>query len=97
VTGAILGLAIASWTSSTLVRFAQKMELRMASPVPLSPSVLAFTCALGLVSGVLFGVVPALRATRVNWSPRLKEQAGALSSGLAHTRLRQGLVVCRWR
>src|SRR5260370_1099963 len=95
VTGAILGLAIASWTSSTLVRFAAQNGIADGLSSALSPSVLAFTCALALVSGVLFGVVPALRATRVELVTTLREQAGALSSGLAHTRLRQGLVVCQ--
>src|SRR5258707_9334612 len=95
VTGALLGLAIASWTSSTLVRFAAENGIADGLSSALSPSVLAFTCALALVSGVLFGVVPALRASRVELVTTLKEQAGALSSGLAHTRLRQGLVVCQ--
>lgn len=93
VSGALLGLAVASWTSSTLVRFAAENGIADGLSSALSPSVLAFTCALALVSGVLFGVVPALRATRVELVSTLKEQSGALSSGLKHTRLRQGLVV----
>jgi predicted permease len=95
VTGAVLGLAIASWTSSTLVRFAAENGIADGLSSALSPSVLAFTCVLALLSGVLFGVVPALRATRVELVSTLKEQSGALSSGLKHTRLRQGLVVCQ--
>src|SRR5229473_608663 len=59
------------------------------------PQLMAFTCVLALISGVLFSVAPALRATRVELVSTLKEQSGALSSGLAHTRLRQGLVVCQ--
>ena len=94
-TGALLGLAIAAWTSSTLVRFAAENGIADGLSSALSPSVLAFTCALALVSGVLFGVVPALRTTRVELVTTLKEQSGALSSGLKHTRLRQGLVVCQ--
>ncbi len=93
VTGALLGLAIASWTSSTLVRFAAENGIADGLSSALSLSVLAFTCVLALLSGVLFGVVPALRATRVELVSTLKEQSGALSSGLKHTRLRQGLVV----
>jgi len=95
VTGALLGLAIATWTSSTLVRFAAENGIADGLSSALSPSVLAFACALALLSGVLFGVVPALRATRVELVTTLKEQSGALSSGLKHTRLRQGLVVCQ--
>jgi putative ABC transport system permease protein len=95
VTGALLGLAIASWTSSTLVRFAAENGIADGLSSTLSLSVLTFTCVLALLSGVLFGVVPALRATRVELVSTLKEQSGALSSGLKHTRLRQGLVVCQ--
>jgi putative ABC transport system permease protein len=95
VIGAVLGLAIASWTSSALVRFAAENGIADGLSSSLSPSVLAFTCALAVVSGVLFSVAPSLRATRVELVSTLKEQAGALSSGLAHTRLRQGLVVCQ--
>ncbi|HXN54107.1 MAG TPA: ABC transporter permease [Candidatus Acidoferrum sp.] len=95
VTGALLGLVIAAWTSSSLVRFAAENGIADGLSSALSPSVLAFTCALALVSGVLFGVAPSLRATRVELVSTLKEQSGALSSGLRHTRLRQGLVVCQ--
>jgi predicted permease len=95
VTGALLGLLIASWTSATLVRFASENGIADGLSAALSPSVLAFTCALALVCVVLFGVAPSLRATRLELVSTLKEQAGALSSSLAHARLRQGLVVCQ--
>jgi predicted permease len=95
LTGALLGLAVASWTSSALVSFAAENGIADGLSGALNPSVLAFTCALALVSGVLSGVAPSLRATRVELVSTLKEQAGALSSGLAHTRLRQVLVVCQ--
>jgi predicted permease len=93
VTGAILGLAIAAWTSSALVRFASENGIADGLSRTLSPEVLTFACALALGSGVLFGVAPSLRITRVELVSTLKEQAGALCSGLAHTRLRQVLVV----
>lgn len=93
VTGALLGLAIGAWTSSALVRFASENGIADGLSSTLSPAVLTFACALALVSGVLFGVAPSLRITRVELVSTLKEQAGALSSGLAHTRLRQVLVV----
>jgi predicted permease len=93
VTGALLGLAIGAWTSSALVRFASENGIADGLSSTLSPAVLTFACALALLSGVLFGVAPSLRITRVELVSTLKEQAGALSSGLAHTRLRQVLVV----
>jgi len=93
--GALLGLAIASWTSSALVRFAAANGIADGLSSALSAPVLLFTCALALFCSVLFGLAPALRATRVELVSTLKEQAGALSSGLGHTRLRKALVVCQ--
>jgi predicted permease len=93
--GAVIGLAIATWTSSALVHFAADNGIANGLSSSLSASVLVFTGVLALLCGVLFGVVPALRATRVQIVSTLKEQSGTLSSGLAHTRLRQGLVVCQ--
>jgi predicted permease len=93
--GAILGLALASWTSTTLVRFASENGIADGLSNTLSVPVLAFTCVLAAACGLLFGVAPSLRATRVELVSTLKEQAGALSSGLAHTRLRKALVVCQ--
>jgi len=93
LTGAILGLAIASWTSSALVRFASDNGIADGLSGSLSVPVLAFTCALAILCSVLFGLAPALRATRVELVSTLKEQSGALASGLSHTRLRQALVI----
>jgi len=95
VAGALLGLAIASWTSSALVRFAAENGIADGLSSALSAPVLAFTCVLALLCSVLFGLAPALRATRVELVSTLKEQAGALSSALGHTRLRRVLVVCQ--
>jgi predicted permease len=93
IAGAALGLVIASWTSSTLVRFAADSGIAYGLSSALSSPVLTFACGLVVLSVILFGVAPALRATRVAVVSTLKEQGGALSSGMAHTRLRQGLVV----
>lgn len=93
--GALAGLALASWTSATLVRFAAENGIADGLSSGLSFPVLAFTTALAVLCGVLFGVVPSFRATRVEVVSTLKEQAGALSSAVSHTRLRQGLVVCQ--
>lgn len=93
--GAILGLALASWTSASLVRFASENGIADGLSSTLNAPVLAFSCALAAACGLLFGIVPSLRAIRVELVSTLKEQAGALSSGLAHTRLRKALVVCQ--
>jgi len=95
IAGALAGLAIAQWTSSALVRFAAENGMADGLSSTLSAPVLGFASGLALLCGVLFGVAPSLRATRVELVSTLKEQAGSLSSGLAHVRLRKGLVVCQ--
>jgi len=91
--GAILGLFIAAWMSTALVHFASANEIANGLSDKLSLAVLLFTTGLSLACGVLFGVGPAINATRVQLASTLKNQAGSLSSGLAHARLRKMLVV----
>src|SRR5262249_1393435 len=93
ISGAALGLGIAQWTSRVLVRFASENGIASGLSSALSAPVLAFTCALAVACGLLFGVVPSLRATRVELASTLKDQAGSLSSVSRHTRIRKALVV----
>ncbi len=91
--GAALGLVLASWLDRALVHFASANGIANGLSDSLNVPVLWFTVGLALFCGVLFGVAPALSATRVQLATTLKEQAGGLSSGLKHTRLRKALVV----
>jgi predicted permease len=91
--GALLGLFLATWMSRALVHFASANEIATGLSDSLNLPILLFTAGLALLSGVIFGVAPALSATRVQLASTLKEQAGALSSGLTHARLRKVLVV----
>ncbi len=60
--------------------------------VELSLPVLAFTAALSLATGVVFGVAPAYQASRIDVSERLKD-GGRSASGHAARKLSQSLVV----
>jgi predicted permease len=91
--GALLGLLLANWMSHALVHFASANEIASGLSDSLNLPVLGFTAALALLCGVVFGVAPAIGATRIALASTLKEQAGALSSGLTHARLRKVLVV----
>ena len=93
--GAILGLLIASWTSSTLVKFASENGIADGLSGGLNPQVLAFTFLATGVCVALFGLTPSLRATRNELVSSVKEQAGTTSLGTSHQRLRQSLVVCQ--
>jgi len=93
--GAILGLLIAFWTSSTLVKFASENGIADGLSGSLNLAVLAFTFVAAGISVALFGVAPSLRATRNELVSSVKEQAGTTSLGTSHQRLRQSLVVCQ--
>ena len=56
--------------------------------------VLLFNFGVALVTGLVFGLVPALQATNPDVAPTLKEQAGAVA-GTSHGRLRKSLVVAQ--
>ncbi|HKO98501.1 MAG TPA: ABC transporter permease [Pyrinomonadaceae bacterium] len=72
VVGGLAGIMLAQWGVSIMVS-----RLAATSPLDVKPdaSVLFFTLAVSLLSGVLFGIVPALRATQLDLSAALKEKA----------------------
>ena len=92
--GGALGTIFAIWTEDALLRslpfenaprvFAAEPDLRVA----------LFTFFVSLATGLLFGAVPALSATRPDVAPTLKNEAGTLVSR-SSGRFRRGLVVAQ--
>jgi predicted permease len=72
VIGGIGGILLAQWGVSLLVA-------RVAASVPLDVKpdmkVLLFTTGISIISGVLFGMAPAIRATKVDLTSALKEKS----------------------
>jgi predicted permease len=70
--GGLTGVLIAQWGVSLLVA-----KLAANSPLDVRPdaSVLLFTLGISVVSGVLFGIAPALRATNIDLTTALKEKS----------------------
>lgn len=91
--GALLGLLIASWMSNTLVHFASTNMMAEGLSGNLNLPILLFTVGLAVACGILFGVAPAVSATRIQLASTLKDQAGGLSSSLKHANLRKILVI----
>ena len=92
VIGAALGLLLAFWMVDLLVSFAPKGTPRL-DEISIDPSVLGFTCLTALLTGVAFGLAPALVTSRANFSSALKE-GGRDSSGTTRgARVRSALVV----
>jgi predicted permease len=93
VIGGLLGLGVASWTTRFLLGFLPTSETPHVITGAIDYRVLAFNFALALATGLLFGLVPALRSTKPNLAPTLKDQAGSVVGG--GVGFRKALVVAQ--
>src|SRR5262249_41768937 len=91
--GGLLGLLFARWGSAFLVSFFAAGRGRIFVNLPLDYRVLLFTAAAALLTGLLFGLAPALQATRIEPNSALKDSAGA--SARARSRFGKALVVAQ--
>jgi predicted permease len=90
--GVIAGGALATWSSRLIVSELSTVTNRVYVDLTLDWRVAAFTLIVAVLTTVLFGVLPALRATRVTPGDALKEQ-GRASVGVDRMRLSNSLVV----
>jgi putative ABC transport system permease protein len=86
-----VGLLLASWGIDALLAFAPS-DIPRLETVALDGRVLLFTTALSLLTGLAFGLVPAISAARPNLSEALKEGTRGSTEG-KRNRLRSILVV----
>jgi putative ABC transport system permease protein len=86
-----LGLLLASWGIDALLAFAPA-DIPRLDTVALDGRVLLFTTALSILTGLAFGLVPAISAARPNLSEALKEGTRGSTEG-KRNRLRSILVV----
>jgi len=95
IAGGAAGLAVASWCSNAIAG-AIPQDVGMAGVQGgLDLRVLWFAVALTVATSVLFGLAPALRATRVNLQTTLKDQGSSVSEGRSNVRLRKVLIVAQ--
>ena len=95
--GAAVGALVAAWGGRMLLVLLQQGRREAVAPrVGLDPTVLGFTALAALVTTVLFGLAPALSATRLNVSSDLKENSPTARGG-RRGRLRgaKGLVAAQ--
>jgi putative ABC transport system permease protein len=92
VAGGALGLLLALWAPRVLVALYGE-DLPRQRAIGLDGSVLLFTLVLSLVSGVLFGLAPALSATRGGLFGALKEGGRGVAGGARGRLIRKLLVV----
>ena len=92
VVSGIVGLLIASWAISLTNSIRIPIDVDLQPDLRLSVPVLLFTFAVSLVVGIVFGLAPALQATRPQLVPALKGEAPA---GGSRSRLSAPLVVAQ--
>lgn len=93
VLGSVVGLIVAAWTLGLLVASIPASVGALGLSPELDLRMLGFNLALALLTGLLFGLAPAFRATRLNLEATLREQGSSVSGSLSQVRFRKGLVV----
>ena len=89
--GGVLGLIFTSWTMKLLTLVAHETVPRMGS-IRLDGKILFFNVAISLLTGIVFGVIPALRSSKTDLQETLKGSSATVTD--AHgKRLRSTLVV----
>jgi putative ABC transport system permease protein len=89
--GGFVGLLVAMWGVGALVAVSPAGTPR-ADAIGVNGSVLAFTIAMTLATGFLFGLAPALHASRTNLTSGLRE-GGRGQAGAGGRSMRRALVV----
>jgi putative ABC transport system permease protein len=87
-----LGLLLAVWGTAALVNLPSLGIPRLAS-AGVDGRALIFTVAVSLFTGILFGLAPALHASRFNLFRSLKEGGRSATEGVGRSRIRALLVI----
>ena len=92
ITGGAAGLLLAAWLVTLMSRVIPASVPRSGT-IGIDWHVAAFTAAVSVFAGLLFGVIPALMAARAGESARLKESSRGLTAGFGRVRFRSVLIV----
>src|SRR4030095_11303499 len=90
--GGTLGLIIALWGTQGLIALVPKQIPRVEN-IQLDARVLFFTLGISVATGIIFGLAPAVQATRVEVNQPLKANGGGSIGGGQRARLGRALVV----
>ncbi|HKY26804.1 MAG TPA: ABC transporter permease [Pyrinomonadaceae bacterium] len=92
IVGGAAGLLLAAWGLDVLVKYGPPDVPRLQE-VQLDNAVLGFTAAVSVITGVIFGLLPALHASRSGPGGALKEGAFGSTDAGSRSRMRSALIV----
>ena len=93
--GGGLALLITFWTAGSLMKFMPDTDFPLSLTITTDRTVMIATLVIALLTGIIFGILPALRSSGVAPITVLKEDTGSASGTLRKARLAGGLVVAQ--
>ncbi|HYK89426.1 MAG TPA: ABC transporter permease [Acidobacteriota bacterium] len=93
--GGAVALLITFWTAGTFLKFLPVTDFPISLSIRADRTVLLATLVISVLTGVIFGILPALRSSSEAPVVVLKEDTGSASGGLRKARLASGLVVAQ--
>ena len=91
LTGGVFGLALARWCMAVISALIPEKVLH--DRLVLDLRVLGFTFLLSLLTGVVFGLIPAIKASKVEFNELLKDNTRGSTGGVHHTYLRRLTII----
>jgi predicted permease len=88
----VLGIGLAWAATRALVAWGGS-QLPQGVPVVVDMRVLGFALGISLLSGILFGLAPALQLAQVDLNSALREEGRGASTGRARARMKDALVI----
>ncbi|MFY9730835.1 MAG: ABC transporter permease [Candidatus Acidiferrales bacterium] len=93
--GGLVAFAITLWSAGTFMKFVPKTDFPISLGMRVDHTVLLATIVISVLTGVIFGILPALRASGEAPIAVLKEDTGSASGGMRKARLASALVVAQ--
>ena len=95
VAGGAIAMLITLWTAGSMMKFVPPMDFPFVLNIRADRAVLMATAVISVLTGVVFGILPALRASGEAPVSVLKEESGSSSGAQGKAQLASGLVVAQ--
>jgi predicted permease len=93
--GGGVAMLLTVWTAGTFAKFIPPTNIPISLDIRADRTVLLVTLVMSVFTGVIFGILPALRSSSIAPATVLKEEAGSVTGGLHKSILASGLVVAQ--